>query len=290
MLKMPVDRLRILFVVAGLVLVACSSDTDSNAPTAAPTATSSGAGRAPAADGAEAGREVVAESLAYAEVDDSVVYGHFAIPVDMIDPLPAVLVIHDWWGLNDAMRETCERLAAQGYIVLGVDMFGGQTAASAPQARQLEIAVIEQPELVLDNLQQAMDFVLDVANAPDIAVLGYGFGGSWALNAAVDRGDRLSAAALFYGQVNSEKGWLAQLAVPVLGFFAENDRAVTASTVAGFESALQELGKAHDIVMYPDARRGFADVQSDNYDAALANQSWEQLLDFLAATLKQTTN
>lgn len=279
-------RLASLCCIACLALAACTADNeaDSSAPPP-PSAGTPASGSA--VDRSAPAREVVAESLAYGEVDDTLVYGHFAIPADMVDPLPAVIVIHDWWGLNDGMRETCERLAAQGYIVLGVDMFGGATASVASEARKLEIDVIESPQLALANLEQAADFVLDVARAPDIAILGYGFGGSWALNAALDRGERLSAVAMFYGQVSSDRRRLGNLNTPVLGFFAANDRAVPATAVEAFEEALAALEKERDIRIFPNARRGFADRASDNFDAALDEQAWNRLLEFLATTLNR---
>ena len=64
------------------------------------------------------GREVMGERMAYAEVDDELVYGYFAFPADMLEPLPAVIMIHEWWGLNDNVRVMAERLAAEGYMVL----------------------------------------------------------------------------------------------------------------------------------------------------------------------------
>ena len=81
------------------------------------------------------GRAVVAERLAYAEVGDDLHYGHFVIPADMVEPLPGILVIHEWWGLNDGVRAMADRLAALGYIVLAVDLFGGKTAVSPADAR-----------------------------------------------------------------------------------------------------------------------------------------------------------
>ena len=275
-------------VLVTALLSACG---DSTAPTAS--TDSQPAGQAGPAEQSTSGpadvnadrRDVVSESLAYAEVDERLVYGHFVIPVDMIEPLPAVIMIHDWWGLNEQMRALCDELAAQGYIVLGVDLFAGGTAASAADARQLEIAVVENPDLAAENLRQAFDFVSNIAAAPSVAAVGYGFGGSWSLNAAVDLQDRLAAAAIYYGQVSSDRGFLAAIDAPVLGFFAGNDRAVPADTVAAFRDALAALEKEHEVIMFDGVRRGFADPQSANFDAGLADDAWGQLLAFLDTNL-----
>ena len=130
-------------------------------------------------------REVTAESLAYAEVGNELVYGHFAFPADMIEPLPAIIMIHEWWGLNDNIRSMAERLAGEGYIVLAVDLFGGTTAEDPDAARQLMLAAVEDPASVSANIEQAYSFVNDTAGAPAIASLGWCFGGGWSLNAAM---------------------------------------------------------------------------------------------------------
>jgi carboxymethylenebutenolidase len=124
-------------------------------------------------------REITAERLAYAEVDDEVVYGHFAFPSDMIEPLPAVIMIHEWWGLNDNIRAMAERLAAEGYIVLAVDLFGGEAATSPEVARQLMLRAVENRDSVTSNIEQAYRFVKETAGAPRIASLGWCFGGGW---------------------------------------------------------------------------------------------------------------
>ena len=226
-------------------------------------------------------RPVVAERLPYAEVDEQLVYGHFAIPADMIDPLPAVILIHDWWGLNDEMREASERLAAEGYIVLGVDLFVGRTASSPAEARELEIKVIEDPESAIDNLRQAYDFILHTAGAPRVATIGFGFGGAWSLNAAMEFSENLTATVTYYGQVYDDPERLGAIGAPVLGLFAEGDRAVPPDAVDRFEKALVSLEKDVEVHVYPDARRGFADRLSDNYDATAARDAWERVVTFL---------
>ena len=120
-------------------------------------------------------QEVGGERLAYAEVDERLVYGHFAFPLEMVEPLPAVIVIHDWWGLNDDVREFANRLAAEGFMVLAVDLYNGELATDSRSARAMMITVLEDPDPVDDNLRQALQFV-SIAGAPQKAALGWGFG------------------------------------------------------------------------------------------------------------------
>lgn len=266
-----------------LLLAACSQEQPP-----AETGTSSPTSRAPSsASDRPAGvdpstqRDVVAERLPYAEVDEKLVYGHFAFPAEMIDPLPAVIIIHDRWGLNEEMQKIADRLAGEGYIVLGVDLFDGSTAETPAGARRLELDVLEEPDLAVENLSGALDFITNTAGAPRIAVVGFGFGGGWSLNAALDLGGELSASAMFYGQVTDDAERLAMLDVPLLGLFAQGDRAVPAESVEIFRTALEAQEKNVDIHIYPDARRGFADRLSDNYDPDIAEDAWGRLLEFL---------
>ena len=92
-------------------------------------------------------RPVVAETLPYAEVDDELVYGHFVFPADMVDPLPGVIVFHEWWGLNDEVRAMADRIAAEGYVVLAVDLFGGRSTRSPADARAIMVSVVEKTHL-----------------------------------------------------------------------------------------------------------------------------------------------
>ena len=129
-------------------------------------------------------RAVESESLPYAEVDDQLAYGYLAYPSGVLEPLPAIVMIHEWWGLNDNIRAMANRLAAEGYMVLAVDLYGGEMATTPADARRQMLRVVENPGLARENIRQALDF-LNIAEAPAIASLGWCFGGGWSLNAAM---------------------------------------------------------------------------------------------------------
>ncbi len=230
-------------------------------------------------------REVTAERLAYAEVDDEIVYGHFAFPSDMIEPLPAVIMIHEWWGLNDNIRAMAERLAAEGYIVLAVDLFGGEAAKSPGEARQLMMRAVENSDSVTSNLEQAYTFVTDTAGAPRVASLGWCFGGGWSLNTALLFPEELDAAVIYYGQVTDDEARLAPLEVPILGLFGSEDRGIKLESVRGFEDALERLGKDYEIHVYEGAGHAFANPTGNNFNAEFANDAWDRTLEFLRSKL-----
>jgi len=268
-------------IVLSLQCAACAPP--ASEPTSSEEAPAGTAAPAPRDVGEQGGasREVVVESLPYAEIDEELVYGHFAIPADMVDPLPAVLVVHDWWGLNEDVRVLSEQLAGAGYIVLAADLFAGQTAASVSAARDLEISAVERPDDVRDNLRQAIDFIRVSSGAPTLAIVGFGFGGGWALKTAIEHSRDLSAVVSFYGQVITREEDLTGADVPFLGFFLESDRAVPADSVGEFEALMQSMSRDTEVQILADGRRGFIDRSSGNYDAALADRTWTRMLDFL---------
>ncbi len=227
-------------------------------------------------------RAVVAdEKLAYAEVGEKLSYGHFVIPADMVEPYPAILVIHEWWGLNEGVRAMADRLAGLGYIVLAVDLFGGETAATPADARQLMLGVVENPDVATENIRQAYEFLRDTAGAPRIASLGWCFGGGWSLNAALLFPDELNAAVIYYGQVTDNEANLRRLNVPILGIFGNEDRAIPVESVKSFEQALINLEKNYEIEIYPGVGHAFANPTGTNYNAEAAGKAWDKTVAFL---------
>lgn len=234
-------------------------------------------------------RAVVAETLPYAEVDDRLSYGHFVFPSDMVDPLPALIVVHEWWGLNDGVRALADRLAAEGYIVLAVDLFSGEVAKSPEEARKLMMRVLENPAAAEENIRQAYQFVRDTAGAPRIASFGWCFGGSWAFNAAMLFPEELDAAVVYYGQLGTDVEALARLELPIMAHFAEDDRSIPVEKVEEFTRALDSAGVTHDVRIYPGVEHAFANPSGNNYDAEAAAQAWDRSLAFLELHLRSET-
>lgn len=284
-------------VLSLLALIAC--DTGSQGSGAGPPDAAQQGNDAPAPDNRQTPappletapeRPVVAETLPYAEVEEELVYGHFVFPADMVDPLPGVIVIHEWWGLTDGVRAMADRIAAEGYVVLAVDLFGGQSTRSPAEARAMMVNVIENPSLAEENIRQAYQFLVDSGQAPRIGALGWDFGGGWALNTAMLFPDELDAAVIYYGQLITDESRLAAVAAPILGLFGGKDRGIPVETVRDFEETLEKLGKNYEIEIYPDAKHAFADPASPNYDAEVAEQAWTRALEFLDLHLSIDAN
>ena len=233
----------------------------------------------------EPGQPIISERLPYADVNDELVYGHFAFPADMVDPLPAIIVIHEWWGLNDNVRAMADRLAGEGYIVLAVDLFSGGIAATPEEARLLMLSVVEDPDPASENIRQAYEFVRSTGGAPRIGSLGWCFGGGWSLNTAMLFPEDLDAAVIYYGQVTDDEERLRPINVPILGLFGAADQGIPVDSVQQFEAALERLRKNFEIHIYPGAGHAFANPTGRNYDAEAAEDAWQKTLEFLGHNL-----
>ena len=234
----------------------------------------------PAAELAPA-RDVISDPrMPYTESGDDLVYGYFAAPSDVVEPLPALIVIHEWWGLNDNIRAMADRLAGEGYMVLAVDLYGGKSADTPGAARQLMLEVVEEPETAKANIRAAYEF-LETAGAPRIGSLGWCFGGGWSLGAAQLFPDELDASVIYYGQVTDDEEALRSINAPILGLFAADDAGIRIESVEAFRSALQRLRKEHEIHIYPGVGHAFANPTGKNYSADAATDAWAKTLDFL---------
>jgi len=225
--------------------------------------------------------EIISENMPYAEVGDELVYGYFVAPADMFEPLPAVIMIHEWWGLDDNVRAKADRLAAAGYIVFAIDLFGGKTATTPSAARALMLSVVEDPDSASEKLRSAYQFVSETAGAPAVATIGWRFGGTWALNTALLLPDDIAAVVIYYAQVTTDEAKLGSVSAPVLGLFAGDDASVNRDSVEAFRGALQRLRKDFDIHIYDGVRQGFANEDATNYDREAADDAWQRTLEFL---------
>jgi carboxymethylenebutenolidase len=222
--------------------------------------------------------------MAYVEVRDQNVYGYFSAPSDMLEPLPALIVIHEWWGLNDNVRAMADRLAGEGYMVLAVDLYGGQTASTPAEARALMLEVVEEPEVARENLRGAYEF-LATAGAPRVGSLGWCFGGGWSLNTAQLFPDDLDASVIYYGQVTADEDKLRPINAPILGLFGADDAGIKVDSVEAFRDALEHLRKEHEIYIYPGVGHAFANPTGTNYNAEAAADAWDKTIVFLGRHL-----
>ncbi len=210
------------------------------------------------------------------------------MPRDAAEPLPGIIVIHEWWGLNDEIKTLARRLAGEGYVALAVDLYGGATATTPDKAQALMTALLADPESGRKNLRQAYDYLEKYALAPRIGSIGWDLGGSWALQTALLYPDQLDALVMYYGQVTVERDQLGKLQVPILGFFGGEDKSIPVRDVQNFRATLNELGKNAEVLIMIGADHGFANPSGRNYNEPSAAEAWTKTLEFLKHNLKVT--
>lgn len=229
--------------------------------------------------------EVISQQVAYGATAEQSFNGYFVLPADVTGAVPGVIMIHEWWGLNDNIRSMARRLAGEGYAVLAVDLYGGATAETAADAQQLMSALVAERDTGIENLRQAHEYLDQFALAPRIATLGWCLGGAWSLEAAVALGEEIDAAVMYYGQTINDPDRLAGLEAPLLGLFAELDESIPLRNVQGFRSALGGLGKESEVLIYSGVGHAFANPSGNAYNHQAATEAWDKTLGFLRENL-----
>jgi carboxymethylenebutenolidase len=230
---------------------------------------------------------LIEQDIAYGESATRNLVGFLAMPADATEPLPGIIAIHDASGLTDDIKVTARQLAARGYVVLAVDLFGGVRANTPEEAQPLLKALITDPDAARTNLKLAYEYLDKYALAPKIGTIGWSLGGGWSLQTALMLPDQIDAVVMYYGQIVNRESALDTLKMPILGFFGGLDESVAVRDVQYFRSTLSSLGKPAEIVIYSGARQGFASPQSANYDAKAAAESWEKTTAFLEQSLRR---
>ncbi|WP_337356225.1 dienelactone hydrolase family protein [Prosthecomicrobium sp. N25] len=191
---------------------------------------------------------------------------------------PAVILIHEWWGLNDQIKAVAAELTAKGYLTFAVDLLG-KVATDAETARALVQAM--DPQAATAGLAAAVSWLRghDRSNGK-VAAMGWCFGGGWALNAAL--ATPVDATVIYYGNVKKTPDQLKALKGPVLGHFGTLDKSINGDMVMGFEKAMKDAGKADLLSVYwYEADHAFANPTGARYDADDAALAWERTLFFL---------
>jgi carboxymethylenebutenolidase len=223
--------------------------------------------------------------VVYASIDGKPVHGYLSRPAAAKGPLPGIIVIHEWWGLNDNIRHATDRLAGEGYAALAVDLYGGQAGATPDEATKLMTAAMAHTDLVQSNLRQAYAYLHEHEQAPRLAVLGWCFGGGWSLQTALLFPDQLDGVIMYYGKPVTDVAALAKLKMPLIGFFGAEDKGITVDMVQAFEAALKQAKVDEEIHIYPHAGHAFANPSGQNYQPEAAQDSWQRTVQFLSRHL-----
>jgi len=210
--------------------------------------------------------------------------GYLALPAGK-GRFPAVLVIHEWWGLNDWIKGQTQKLAEQGYVALAVDLYRGQVATDPETAHELMRGVPQ--DLALSDMAGALNYLgkRDDVAKEHLGVIGWCWGGGQALELAI-RQPGLGAVVVNYGALPTDPNQLQQIFAPVLGNFGADDRGITPSDVHDFEKEMTSLHRRVDIKIYPGAGHAFMNPNNQGgYRPEAAADAWQRTLNFLNKTL-----
>lgn len=207
--------------------------------------------------------------------------GWIAMPETL--PAPAVVLIHEWWGLNDQIKTMAAELAALGYIAYAIDLYDGQVADSPDGAMEL-MGKVDDAQ-ARSSLVTAIDGLrsLEGANGK-VGTVGWCFGGGWSINAAL--ATEVDATVVYYGSLPQTAAEVAPIAGPVLGHFGTEDESIDEKMVGGFERAMAEADKADllDVNWYV-ANHAFANPTGARYDQDDAELAWARTQTFFARYL-----
>jgi carboxymethylenebutenolidase len=220
-------------------------------------------------------------NVEYTDDSGQKLLGYMATP-EGPGPHPSVLLIHEWWGLNEGITILADALAEEGYVVFAPDGYRGKVTAMFPRALWLRLFTpTDQVEADIDSGLAYLRSLEDV-DPERVASMGFCFGGGHSLQLGLRQSENLALTIMYYGAVVTEPDLLRPLteAQPVLGIFAEEDNTIFPEEVLEFEAALNSLNIENEITIYPDV--GHAFVNEDNYDQpGPAGDAWTQTLRFL---------
>jgi len=199
---------------------------------------------------------------------------------------PGVIVIQEWWGLVDHIKEVADRFAREGFVAFAPDLYHGKTTKSPDEAGKLFMALnIDGAE---KDLRGAIEFLLaqKETEGEKVGTVGFCMGGQLSLYAACAN-PNVGACVNFYGIHPNVRPDVARLQGPVLGFFAEKDGSVPPETVRKLEAQLKSAGKQVELHVYPGVSHAFFnDTRPEVYNEGYAKESWAQMLTFFRSHLR----
>ena len=202
-------------------------------------------------------------------------------------PFPAVVVIQEWWGLNDWVKEQARGLAKEGYVALAVDLYRGKAATQQEDAHQLMMGL--PPDRAMRDLRSAYAFLQGRADVKKdrIGAVGWCMGGRYSLALATEEAG-LGAVVAYYGAPPTDQMAIGRIKAPVLGNYGGEDKGPSPDQVRLFEDLMKKAGKPVDIKIYPGAGHAFANVNNPwgGYRKEAAEDAWARTTAFLAKHLK----
>jgi len=225
------------------------------------------------------------ETVSYKSGDDTV--SAFLVKPDGKGPFPAVIVIQEWWGLDNWIKDQARALGKEGYLALAVDLYRGKVTSKPEEAHQLMMGTPR--DRALRDLKAAYVYLAGRADAKKdkVGAIGWCMGGMYAMALAVEE-PKLAAAVAYYGAPPTDVAAIAKINAPVLGNFGADDKGPSPDQVKAFEVAMKKAGKTIDVKIYEGAPHAFANPNNPwkGYREAAAKDAWARSTAFFAKYLK----
>jgi carboxymethylenebutenolidase len=199
---------------------------------------------------------------------------------------PGIILVHDWWGLTEWVKQQTQNLAAQGFVALAVDLYGGKLPTDASEAQQVSES-LSSDQAVLKLMAGIVYLAMrNDVERDRIGVVGWAMGGGYALRLAMHV-PQIAACVDNYGEVPTDPNEMQLIGAPVLGNFGADDRGVTPTDVQGFEKAMKNLNRRVDLKVYDGAGHSFENPNNkDAYRPDAAADAWSRTVAFLDKSLK----
>ena len=221
--------------------------------------------------------DVITENVSYYKNSN----GYLARP-SADGQYPGIIMIHEWWGLNENIKQMAEKLASYGYVVFAVDLYDGKVGTTTDEARQL-LSSFEQSQWT-ENMNAAVSYLEENYSPHTMGSIGWCFGGGQSLNLALNNSD-MDATVIYYGQLVTDTEELSKITWPILGIFAGLDNGIPPEKVNEFEASLNTVGVENDITIYPGVNHAFANPSGDRYAPEESRDAWQKTLTFFADNL-----
>lgn len=211
--------------------------------------------------------------------------GYLAVPLGP-GPWPGVVVIQEWWGLNDNIRDVADRLAAEGLVALAPDLYYGHTASEPDEARKLAMG-LQYPD-ALGVIQAAINALIsrDDVTPKRIGVIGFCMGGGLAWHGAAHLEGIGAAVPCYGGGPEMTADVAARIDAPVLAIYGELDRGVSPEVARQRAALMEATGVRHETIIYPNAEHAFMNDRRPVYNPEAAEDAWRRILAFLRETLR----
>ncbi len=229
--------------------------------------------------------EITTEMVSF-DVLGKTASGHLAVPTAP-GTYPGVVVIQEWWGLEDHIKSVANRFAEAGFVAFAPDLYYGKVATEPDEAKKLVMSLRENLDEALTAIQNSINLLLthDRVSSSSIGVTGFCMGGGLTWHGAAKLSG-IGAAVPFYGggsELSDEE--VAQITAPVLAIFGELDQGVSPAVAQARAAQMDKAGIKHETIIYPNAHHAFFNDTRPIYDAEAAADAWERMLKLFRETL-----